>query len=355
MGLIYKHTFNNSNKSYIGLTKYTMEERLKGHLKAVKNGSALHFHNAIRKYGVENIISEILEDNIEIKNLTDKEIFYIDKFDTFLNGYNMTLGGEGNFGLEHSNEAKQKISEANKGYKVVVNKITRKTLKIKVEDFDNELYDTFMKGKINVYNKKAGEHIIVSLNYFNNNRKDFITNYENKVVVRDGLEIKVVSTEDFKSGDFESIHKNKSTFKDKNGKTYNIDKDSKLISELGLVGINDGIGNYIDECGNKIRLSTKEAKLRNLKGINTGTFHKECAKNILIYDEKGIIRYKCFGNFATVCKENGLPPTAFGDSYRAKGEKLYENLTHNSSISRLKNKNYWRFKGWSAKLSEDVK
>lgn len=95
MFIIYKHT-SPSGKSYIGQTKYSIEERLKGHLVDCKNGSERHFHQAIRKYGIENFTSEILEENIETQNEADlKETYYIQKFDSFRNGYNMTEEGKG--------------------------------------------------------------------------------------------------------------------------------------------------------------------------------------------------------------------------------------------------------------------
>jgi len=71
-----------------------MEERYNQHLHEAKKGSENHFHKAIRKYGEDTWDSEILEDNIEsLDEANEKEIYYIQKFDTFNAGYNMTLGG----------------------------------------------------------------------------------------------------------------------------------------------------------------------------------------------------------------------------------------------------------------------
>jgi len=95
--LIYKHTCSINNKSYIGLTTLTLHRRLKEHLKQVRFGSKYHFHNAIRKYGIETFTSEILEDNIIDKEiLKQREIYWIKHYNTFLGeGYNMTDGGDG--------------------------------------------------------------------------------------------------------------------------------------------------------------------------------------------------------------------------------------------------------------------
>jgi len=123
--LIYKHTCTITNKSYIGQTTKTLEQRFKEHLNDSVGGSSTHFHKALRKYGKENFISEILEDNIKIASdinskttLQDlREIHYIEKHDTFSNGYNMTGGGSIRIGYKPSEETKVKISKSLVGKK----------------------------------------------------------------------------------------------------------------------------------------------------------------------------------------------------------------------------------------------
>ncbi len=94
--LIYKHT-SPSGKSYIGLTSKTIEQRLNGHkTSAYTCMSENSFHQAIRKYGIENFTSEILIDNIEtLLEATSIEIYYIRFYNTYRNGYNDTKGGRG--------------------------------------------------------------------------------------------------------------------------------------------------------------------------------------------------------------------------------------------------------------------
>lgn len=91
-GIIYKITNKVDGKSYIGQTRYTIEFRWKQHQH--KNDNT-YFHNAIHKYGIENFSIEILE-KCNIEDLNSREIFYIAKYDTFKNGYNLTIGGDGN-------------------------------------------------------------------------------------------------------------------------------------------------------------------------------------------------------------------------------------------------------------------
>lgn len=91
-GIIYKITNKVNGKSYIGQTRYTIEFRLKQHQYKKDN---TYFHNAIQKYGIENFDMKILEE-CNIEDLNSREIFYIAKYDTFKNGYNLTIGGDGN-------------------------------------------------------------------------------------------------------------------------------------------------------------------------------------------------------------------------------------------------------------------
>ena len=124
--LIYKHTCIITNESYIGQTIFTMEIRWKQHLKDAKSYKYnSHFHNAIRKYGIENFTSEILEDFIPIQSnlkskqtlASEREIYYIEKYDTFNNGYNMTLGGGGVLGYSHPIKVIENMSKDRLGHK----------------------------------------------------------------------------------------------------------------------------------------------------------------------------------------------------------------------------------------------
>lgn len=91
-GYIYKITNKVNGKSYIGQTRYTVEFRWRQHQ---HKKDSVYFHNAIKKYGVENFIVETLEE-CNYEDLDSREIFYIAKYDTFNKGYNLTIGGNGN-------------------------------------------------------------------------------------------------------------------------------------------------------------------------------------------------------------------------------------------------------------------
>lgn len=117
--IIYRHTIN--NKHYIGYSAQTLEERLEEHIQSsLVDNSERHFHRAIRKYGSENIISEIIDTADTRSEAIEKERRYITIHDTFRNGYNMTLGGDGGntkegYTEEEMREWKDKASKRQSG------------------------------------------------------------------------------------------------------------------------------------------------------------------------------------------------------------------------------------------------
>lgn len=94
-GFIYKITNKVNNKVYIGQTRYTVESRWRQHL---KNYNVEHrkqpLYMAFEKYGVENFEVELIEE-VNVDKLDEREIFWIAKYDSFKNGYNATIGGQG--------------------------------------------------------------------------------------------------------------------------------------------------------------------------------------------------------------------------------------------------------------------
>lgn len=100
-GIIYKATNIINNKSYIGQTIGTLSQRRYSHELLSINKSKYLFHRAIRKHGMENFKWEVIEE-CNVSDLNDREIFYIKEFKTYApenkTGYNMTRGGDNNFG-----------------------------------------------------------------------------------------------------------------------------------------------------------------------------------------------------------------------------------------------------------------
>ena len=75
-----------------------------------------HLLRSIEKYGFEAFeVNKCLDYAFSLEELNIKEKVYIQLYNSLKNGYNETLGGDGTEGRPHSEETRQKISEANKG------------------------------------------------------------------------------------------------------------------------------------------------------------------------------------------------------------------------------------------------
>ena len=96
--LIYKATSATTGKVYIGQTSQSLRERIHQHNShAYGHQYNYHFHNAIRKYGVDDFDYEIIEDNIASKDvLNERERYWISYYNSYYEGYNSTMGGDGN-------------------------------------------------------------------------------------------------------------------------------------------------------------------------------------------------------------------------------------------------------------------
>lgn len=89
---IYKISFPNG-KFYIGQT-YDINKRWKEHMNE-KYRSDYKVYRAMRKYAITLNCFSVEEDNILTQEEADtKEIYYIEKYNSFYDGYNSTLGGK---------------------------------------------------------------------------------------------------------------------------------------------------------------------------------------------------------------------------------------------------------------------
>ena len=113
IGYIYLIENTVTGKQYIGKTENTITYRFSQHRRDAKRGCEYHLHRSMRKHGDENFIIKIIYIG-PTEKLSDLEIFYIDKFNTFKNGYNMTIGGEGL--SSPSKKTREKMRMAKRGF-----------------------------------------------------------------------------------------------------------------------------------------------------------------------------------------------------------------------------------------------
>lgn len=97
MAIVYKITNRISNKSYVGYTSRTLQQRWNAHISSSRQGSKFRFHSAIRKYGVDSWDLQILFEDESVDICKKKEEHFISEMNLTNNrvGYNAKPGGCG--------------------------------------------------------------------------------------------------------------------------------------------------------------------------------------------------------------------------------------------------------------------
>ena len=95
MGYIYKITNLINGRCYIGQTTQTINKRFSEHKRNRKYSyfQHLNLYKAFNKYGIENFKIEEIK-KVSLENIDAEEIKAIAYYDSFNQGYNMTLGGK---------------------------------------------------------------------------------------------------------------------------------------------------------------------------------------------------------------------------------------------------------------------
>lgn len=132
MGCLYLIT-SPSGKSYIGITKRSLESRITEHCK-----SSQLIGRAIRKYGLANMIITELEQASDWAMLQALEIQTIAAVGSkYPKGYNLTDGGDGNNNQVFTYATRQKISAKVKGFVKSKEHIAKIVAKLKGRKLDD--------------------------------------------------------------------------------------------------------------------------------------------------------------------------------------------------------------------------
>ena len=160
MAFIYKITNTVNNKVYIGKTELSIEKRFKEHC---RDSQKIRYekrplYSAMRKYGIENFTIEKIE---ETNNPIERECYWIDYFNSFKNGYNATLGGDGKSYIDYNLVIKMYEEIGNQ--KEVANK-----LHIDQKTVNKILRNNHIETIKNVGNSKKIEKYDLNGNYITN-------------------------------------------------------------------------------------------------------------------------------------------------------------------------------------------
>jgi group I intron endonuclease len=111
---VIKNSVN--NKVYVGQTWRSIERRFQVHLQNSTANHCLKLRRAIQKYGIDAFGIELLTFCHTQEMANYWEIYFIRKFNSVKNGYNVLEYAFNRKGTKHSAKTKKKMSENNKGH-----------------------------------------------------------------------------------------------------------------------------------------------------------------------------------------------------------------------------------------------
>lgn len=110
---VYRHIAPNG-KCYVGISS-NIKKRWEN--KGYGYSTQIKFYRAIKKYGWDNFIYEIILTDLSLEEAYKWEKYYILKYNSVINGYNSDYGGAGAEGHTVSLESRQKMREKALGRK----------------------------------------------------------------------------------------------------------------------------------------------------------------------------------------------------------------------------------------------
>ncbi len=162
-GIIYIIKNDINSKVYIGQTTTSLETRFYQHCKKSTLANRHYkLYNAIRKYGKEHFFIKEIERNIPLNELNEREIYYIEKNNSFVNGYNSTKGGDGRtinkkydeFQIVKDYKSGKSCNEIGKSFNVSYATISRVLKKLNVKTrHDGNKYESFGETFVELWNK----------------------------------------------------------------------------------------------------------------------------------------------------------------------------------------------------------
>lgn len=300
-GIIYKY-ISPSNKIYIGQTINSIEKRKNQHINNANNGSTTIFHNAIRKYGIENFKYEVIQEAYSKEELNELEIYYINFYNSYYKnkkGYNMTIGGEGANGYDFTEDDKKKLSLSLKEYyKNNPESLVKMSNRAKEYHKNNpekaEKHSNFMKGFSNLEENKNIS--IKTFSIFRKENPEYYSIQQKEIWGRDGYKEKMSeSQKNYLNNNPEEkiIRTNRLIEYSKNNKELH----SKIMKDISnILEKKEKFKEIIKNDKDSFPEKYKEANEKRKKTMNTKDFKQNMS----------IIKRKILPKFSVFDKDNNL-------------------------------------------------
>ena len=109
---IYMIRNTSTGKCYIGQSD-NVKRRVDAHERALRHNK--HYNKYLQRswnmHGADHFEFLLIEE-CSVDSLDEREVFYIDRYGAYTDGYNLNFGGGSNRGYVHSEESKQKIRDS---------------------------------------------------------------------------------------------------------------------------------------------------------------------------------------------------------------------------------------------------
>lgn len=149
--IIYAITNSVNGKMYVGQSRQGLARRKTEHIHRFNLGERDHkLYQAMRKHGIKNFTFEVLCNALMAEYLDDLERLFIERFNTFRKGYNMTCGGD-----SVSDQTRAKLSARLKGRDAPW---ARNGTIIEIRRRNGTLYG--VSGKRGADNKRSGSYLV---------------------------------------------------------------------------------------------------------------------------------------------------------------------------------------------------
>jgi group I intron endonuclease len=188
----YKITCEINGKSYIGIATGSAKRRFNQHTHDARRGAKTPLHQAIRRHGISNFSIEVLAKTDNWEEICELERSFIRNYNTLAkngHGYNLATGGQGPFGVERSQETREKLRQVTKRWLAE----DPERMRLLIEAGRNQASDPAQKdvsrrGAHEAWQRPGyREKVLERVKKWAANNKDLMSRNQKKVMQRPGI------------------------------------------------------------------------------------------------------------------------------------------------------------------------